>query len=971
MERIYLVDAYALIYRSYYAFIGRPMKNRAGINTSAIFGFTKFLRDIIMKERPQYLGVAFDPKGGTFRNELYPAYKANRSETPEDIIVAVPYIKQILGALRIPCIEVKGFEADDVIGTLSVKAAKEGYEVFMVTPDKDFGQLIQPTVKIYKQRKSGEGVEIVGCEQLKEQYGIDDPRLIIDILALWGDASDNIPGVPGIGEKGAVKLVNEFGTVENILARVDDLKGRQKDNIIATKEQLLLSKRLATIDTDAPVDFVPKDLIMEDPDCEALREIYKELDFNMFIREMDGGYVSPFNKVVTNDAEEHRAQAQACVNVGAGASPGSDGAAVSAQEDGVQRDLFGAPVAIGEKKQAKPQETAGGLFDSPAADYDTITTVSHNYITVETKEQLDSLSGLLAASGEFCFDVETSGFDCFTDRIVGASFSVKEGEAYYVPVEEEDRTGVLETLRPVFENPAISKSGQNLKFDIMMLAQAGVEVKGFLYDTMIMHYLLDPESRHGMNHLARLYLNYSPIEIETLIGRGSKQLTMDRVPLDVVAEYGAEDSDVTLKLKNILWPKIVEMGFEKLYRDIEEPLVRVLADIEMAGVKIDTDQLRDYGEALKVELQGMEDRIKELTGTPDLNVNSSRQLGVALFEKMRIDPKPKRTKTKQYSTDEEYLQSLSDRHPVISLILEYRGLKKLLSTYIDALPLLVNSKTGRLHTSFNQTVTATGRLSSTNPNLQNIPIRDEQGRQIRKAFIPSDEDHLLLSADYSQVELRLMAHLSGDENLIEAFREGKDIHSATAARLFGIPLAEVTPEHRRKAKTANFGIIYGISAFGLKQRMGNISMEEAKQIIDGYFRSYPKVKEYMERVVDEARDRGYVETIFGRRRYLPDIRSGNSVVRSLAERNAINAPIQGSAADIIKLAMNRVHRQFEERGVKSKLILQVHDELVVDMLREEETEVVKVIKEAMETAADLSVKLIVDYGIGKNWLEAH
>lgn len=960
MERIYLVDAYALIYRSYYAFMGRPMRSRAGINTSAVFGFTKFLRDIIMKEEPKYLGVAFDPKGGNFRNRLYPAYKANRSETPEDIIVAVPYIKRILEAMRIPCLEVPDYEADDVIGTLSMKAAAEGYEVFMVTPDKDFGQLIRPHVKIYKQRKSGEGVEIVGCEQLKEQYGIDDPRLIIDILALWGDASDNIPGVPGIGEKSAVKLVNEFGTVENILANTDKLKGRQKESILATQEQLRLSKVLATIDTDAPVEFVPAALEMENPDCDALREIYKELDFNMFIREMDGGRTTPFNGVV--GADNHRkAEARACVNTG----PEKEKPA-----DNVQRDLFGAPVDT--KQAGKPAgPSMDGLFDNPAAGYDTIETVMHDYRTVQTPEQLAGLVSALEGSEEFCFDVETSGFDCFRDRIVGISFAVKEGEAWYVPVSADDVEGVVKTLKPVFENPGIAKIGQNLKFDIMMLAGAGVEVRGFLYDTMILHYLLDPESRHGMNHLARLYLNYSPIEIETLIGRGSKQLTMDRVPLETAAEYGAEDADVTLKLKNILWPQVTGMGVADLYRNIEEPLIGVLARMELTGVKIDSEQLAGYGRTLSAEMQGLEENIRKMADAPDLNVNSPMQLGVVLFEKMKIDPKPKRTKTKQYSTDEEYLQSLSDRHPIINLILEYRGLKKLLSTYIEALPQLVNPKTGRVHTSFNQTVTATGRLSSTNPNLQNIPIRTEQGRQIRRAFIPSDSGHLLLSADYSQVELRLMAHLSGDENLIGAFRDGQDIHSATAARLFGVPIAEVTPEQRRKAKTANFGIIYGISAFGLKQRMGNITMEEAKQIIDGYFRSYPKVREYMQRVVEEAREKGYVETIFGRRRYLPDIRSGNSVVRSLAERNAINAPLQGSAADIIKLAMNRIAAELRLRGLKSRMILQVHDELVIDMLRDEEAEVTRIVTEAMETAADLSVRLAVDHGAGNNWLEAH
>ncbi|HIW97955.1 MAG TPA: DNA polymerase I [Candidatus Tidjanibacter gallistercoris] len=957
MERLYLLDAYALIYRSYYAFMGRPMRNRQGINTSAVFGFTKFLRDILMKEAPRYMGVAFDPKGGTFRNELYPQYKANRSETPEDIVVAVPYIKRILAAMRIPCLEVPGYEADDVIGTLARKASEQGFEVYMVTPDKDFGQLIDRNVRIYKQRKGGEGVEVVGCEQLREQYGIDDPRLVIDILALWGDAADNIPGVPGIGEKSAVKLVNEFGTVENILAHADALKGKQKENILAGREQLLLSKRLATIETDVPIAFVPEELAMEDPDCDALREVYKELDFGMFLREMDGTRTSPFTKAVSGSAAE---------------GPQKGGKTAPAPASGpaaaVQRDLFGNPVAS-EDNSRSAQETT--VSESLSAGYHTVADTPHEYRTVTTPQQLADLIARLGTEKEFCFDVETSGFDCHTNRIVGISFSASESAACYVPISEGDREGFLAMLRPLLEEPSIAKIGQNIKFDIMALAAAGIRVAGFKYDTMILHYLLDPESRHGMNHLARFYLNYSPIEIETLIGRGSRQLTMDLVPLDAIAEYGAEDADVTLRLKNVLWPRIAGTEFERLYREIEEPLIDVLADIELTGVKIDTDRLAAYGRELSVEMDALEGRIRELAGTPDLNVNSSRQLGTVLFEKLRIDPKPKRTKTKQYSTDEEYLASLADRHPVVDMVLEYRGLKKLLSTYIDALPQLVNPVTGRVHTSFNQAVTATGRLSSTNPNLQNIPIRTEQGRQIRRAFVPSDSDHLLLSADYSQVELRLMAHLSGDEALIEAFRHGEDIHRATAARLFGIPLAEVTPEHRRKAKTANFGIIYGISAFGLKQRMGNITMEEAKRIIDGYFAAYPQVKEYMERVVAQARDTGYVETIFGRRRYLPDIRSANSVVRSLAERNAINAPIQGSAADIIKIAMNRIHRTFAERGIRSKVILQVHDELVVDMLRSEQEAVTTIVKECMEQAARLKVALVAECGVGENWLEAH
>lgn len=944
------MDAYALIYRAYYAFLSRPMRNRLGENTSAVFGFTKFLRDIIIKERPRYLGVAFDPKGGSFRNELYSSYKANRDQTPEDITASMPYIKRILEAMRIPILEIAGYEADDVIGTIAMKAADKGFDVYMVTPDKDFGQLVRPHVRIYKQRKNGEGIEIVGCGELKDKYGIDDPRLVIDILALWGDASDNIPGVPGVGEKSAVKLVNEFGTVEDILANTNKLKGKQKENIIAAKEQLLLSKRLATICTDVPIEFEAERLAMEDPDCEALRDVYKELDFNMFIREMDSAGESPFSAALESPKRD-----------------GKGGAAENEVDDGIARDLFGTPL----NDDRKPAAVSGDLFASAEPVFLTIETTPHKYTTVTSPEQLREMTEVLESADKVGFDVETTGFDCHTSRIVGISFAVKEREAYYVPVNERNDSDVLATLRPLFENEKIAKIGQNIKFDIMMLAAAGVKVNGFLYDTMIMHYLLDPESRHGMNQLARNYLNYAPIEIETLIGRGSKQLTMDRVPLDTIAEYGAEDSDITFRLFNVLEPKIREAGLDDLYRRIEEPLIRVLADMEMTGVKIDVVELAEYGKELNGQMKAIEKRIQDVAEDRTLNVNSSRQLGIVLFEKLCIDPKPKRTKTKQYKTDEEYLQSLSDRHPVVEMILEYRGLKKLLSTYIEALPVLVNPRTGHVHTSFNQAVTATGRLSSTNPNLQNIPIRDEQGRRIREAFIPSDAEHVLLSADYSQVELRIMAHLSGDEAMLEAFGKGADIHSATASRLFGIAEADVTPDMRRKAKTVNFGIIYGISAFGLKQRIKDITLTEAKRIIDGYFATYPGVKRYMENVVETAREKGYVETLFGRRRYLPDIRSANGTVRSLAERNAINAPIQGSAADIIKIAMNSVYAEFTKRGLRSKMILQVHDELVIDALRVELDEVRKVVTECMESAANLKVELTAECGAGENWLEAH
>ncbi len=947
MERVFLVDAYALIFRFYYAFINRPMRNAAGVNTSAVFGFVRYLNDLIRREKPDCLGVAFDPPGGNFRHELYPAYKANRSETPEDIVASVPYIKRLLEAMRIPVIEVPGYEADDVIGTLSQKAAAAGYEVFMVTPDKDYGQLIRPTVHIYKQKKGGDGIEIVGCGELCEHYGIDDPCRIVDILALWGDASDNIPGVPGIGEKSAAKLVCRFGPVEELLSRTDELKGKQRENIEAAREQIMLAKRLATIELDVPVAFEPEKLALEEPDTEALRELYRELGFRSLEAELSagGGVAAGAEKGGGTPADDAAGRVRSA-KTAASAVP----------------DLFSAL----DGGAAAPAEA--GLFDAPA--FDTVSTVPHTYRTVDTPEALAELAARLSGVEAFCFDTETTGFDVFGDRLVGLSFAVEPFEAWYVPCDPENTPRVLDALRPVFEDERIAKIGQNVKFDLMVLRSAGVEVKGLLYDTMIIHYLLDPESRHGMDHLARTYLNYSPVPIEELIGKGARQITMDRVPVERCAEYAAEDADVTLRLKLRLWPMLEEAGLVELYRTIEEPLIRVLADIERAGVRIDTDALAASGRQLASELAELEERIREAAGDPSLNVNSAKQLGEALFGRLKIDPKPRMTKTKQYRTDEEYLQMLSDRHPVVGMILEYRGLRKLLSTYVEALPLLVNPVTGRIHTSFNQAVTATGRLSSTNPNLQNIPIRDERGREIRRAFVPSDDDHLLLSADYSQVELRLMAHLSEDPTMIAAFSHGADIHTETAARVFGVPVGEVTREQRRRAKTANFGIIYGISAFGLAQRL-RIPRSEAKAIIDGYFATYPGVKAYMERVVSEARQRGYVSTLFGRTRMLPDIRSGNAVVRGLSERNAINAPIQGGAADIMKLAMIAVHSELNERGLLSKIILQVHDELVIDMLRSEASEVQELVVRCMEEAAKLRVALIAECGVGANWVEAH
>lgn len=957
MEKLFLIDAYAQIFRAYYAFAGRPMRNREGLNTSPIFGFVKFVRDIIINERPHYLGVAFDPKGGNFRNELFADYKANRSETPEDIIAAVPYIKEFLAAMRIPVLEVAGYEADDVIGTLSHKAAAQGYDVYMVTPDKDFGQLVTPNVRIYKQRKGGEGVEIVGPEQIKEHYGFDDPRKVIDILALWGDAADNIPGVKGIGEKGAIKLVNEVGTVEEILANLDRLKGKQRENVEAGAEQLRLSKVLATIALDAPIEFVPSELAMCAPDCEALRGLYQKLNFNMFLKEMEVGAFSPFSAQVCPEAEGYKADTPC------GATPAAAPAL----------DLFGNPVevAMGGAKNA-PAEPAADLFSSPTPLHNTIDTVEHTYILCDTPEKVAEAVAELSGAGRLSFDTETTGFDYFADRVVGVGLSAEPHKAYYIPLSVE---GALEKIAPLLTNPNVEKVAHNIKFDLQMLRHEGVVVEGPLWDTMIMHYLIDPDGRHGMNHLAQTLLGYQPIEIESLIGRGSKQLTMDRVAVELVAPYCAEDADVTLQLFEVLHPMLEKAGALELYTTIERPLITTLMDMEMAGVRVDCDHLARYAVELNAKMMELEEQIRSLSGLPGLNVNSSRQLGVALFEVLKIDAKPKKTKTKQYSTEEEYLTFLADRHPIVPLILEYRGIKKLLSTYVEALPQMVNPATGRIHTSYNQAVAATGRLSSTNPNLQNIPVRDALGRPIREAFVASDSDHLLLAADYSQVELRLMAHLSGDAAMIEAFNGGEDIHRDTASRLFHEAPEEVTSDQRRKAKTANFGIIYGISAFGLRQRMGgDMSIAEAKEIIEGYFRSYPGVKQYIDHTIAEAKNNGYVQTIFGRRRYLPDINSANATVRSLAERNAINAPIQGSAADIIKLAMVGVERVLRSEGLRSKLILQVHDELIVDTLRSEKERVMEILKQEMEAVgklAGLRVPLTVDVGEGDNWLEAH
>ena len=960
MKKLFLVDAYALMFKYYYAFLGRPMRSRTGMNTSVVFGFVKFLRDILKREHPDLLGVAFDPKGGSFRREIFTDYKANRAETPEDIILSVPDVKRVLEAMCIPILEVAGYEADDVIGTLSQKGADAGYEVFMVTPDKDYGQLVRDNCKIYKQ-KGTDGIEIVDRDAIREKYGIDDPVLVRDILALWGDASDNIPGVPGIGEKSACKLVQEWGTVENILDNVDKITGKQGEKIAAWADNLRLAKRLTTICLDVPIEFCEEELTLCEPHIDDLRALFAELDFKHFLADLTN--LAPAEPL--SDAPRQEAQRQ-LAEMARAKSAAAKKAALAGQGD-----LFGAltePVAV---PTATPTVEAAPVAAEPeAVRLHTALDTPHTYTLVESADRLREVVAEVAKYPEFCFDTETTGLDIFTDRIVGLSLAVVPHEAWYVSFTEENTPEFAAIVKPLFEDERIAKIGQNIKFDWMVLRRLGIVVRGRKYDTMILHYLLDPESRHGMNALSERYLDYKPIEIETLIGKGSKQLTMDLVNIERVKEYAAEDADVTLQLKQKLYPMVEEMGLQHLYSEIEEPMIEVLADIEMAGVRIDTPALDAFGVELSRRLAELENDIRVEAGEASLNINSARQLGEVLFGKMRIAEKPKMTKTKQFCTDEEYLQTFARKHRIVDLILEYRGVKKLLSTYVEALPQLVNRATGRIHTSFNQAVTATGRLSSANPNLQNIPVREEMGRRIRMAFIPSDDDHVLLSADYSQVELRLMAHLSGDESLISAFEHGEDIHAATAARLFGKPLDEVTSEERRRAKTANFGIIYGISAFGLSQRL-EIPRKEAKELIEGYFASYPKVREYMERVVEKAKEEGFVSTIFGRRRYLNDIASQNAVARGLAERNAVNAPIQGSAADIMKIAMIEVHRRFAAEGIRSRVILQVHDELVVDTLRSEQEQVARIVTECMEHAADLRVRLLVDYGIGKNWLEAH
>ena len=936
MDKLYLLDAYALIYRAYYAFIKNPRINSKGMNTSAIFGFVNTLEDLLKRQRPTHIGVAFDPSGPTFRHEVYEQYKAQREETPEAIRISVPIIKQIISAYRIPILEVPGYEADDVIGTLATIAGGKGIDTYMMTPDKDYGQLVGEHVFMYRPRYGDKDFDVLGVEEVKAKFGIECPEQVIDLLGLMGDSSDNIPGCPGVGEKTAQKLISEFGSIENLLASTDQLKGALKKKVEENVEQIKFSRFLATIKTDVPIELDMESLLVKEPDEERLRILFEELEFrNLADRVLKGD--KPTATVVKKSSKK--------------------------QDDSptlFQTDMFDLFDAESESANEPQYSTLAGLEDT-----------SYNYQLVDTKEKRDELLRVLRSSDFLVLDTETTGTEPMASELVGMSFSVAEGEAWYVPVpaDRAEATAIVEEFREVLTNPKTTKVGQNIKYDLLMLAQYGVWLEGPIFDTMVAHYVLSPELHHGMDYLAEVLLRYRTIPIEELIGpKGKNQKNMRDLAPEEVYKYACEDADVTLRLKNVLEKQLREQGAYELFRDIEMPLVPVLAQMEFNGVRIDTDALRETSALYTRRLQEIEQEIYSLAGQP-FNISSPKQVGEMLFDILKISAKAKKTKGGQYSTSEEVLESLRDKHPVVGRILDYRGLKKLLSTYIDALPALINPRTGRIHTSFNQTVTATGRLSSSNPNLQNIPIRNEDGKEIRKAFIP-DEGCEFFSADYSQIELRIMAHLSGDINMMEAFRSGQDIHTATAAKVYKIGIEEVTREQRSKAKTANFGIIYGISAFGLSERM-HVPVKEAKELITGYFETYPQVKAYMDNSISVAREKGYTETICQRRCYLPDINSHNAIVRGYAERNAINAPIQGSAADIIKVAMANIYRRFKLEGIRSKMLIQVHDELNFSVLPEERDRVQRIVIEEMEGAYLMQVPLQADCGWGKNWLEAH
>ena len=929
MDKLFLLDAYALIYRSYYAFIKNPRINSKGLNTSAIIGFLNTLNEVLQKEQPTHIGVAFDPHGPTFRSERYEAYKAQREATPEDIRRAVPIIKDILNAYHIPILQVDGFEADDVIGTVAKKMAPQlspegdgsGISIYMLTPDKDYGQLVSQNVFIYRPRHGG-GYETMGPNEVCAKYGIQSPAQVIDLLALMGDSADNFPGCPGVGEKTAVKLIGEFGSVENLINNTSQLKGALKKKVEEHVDDIRLSYFLATIRTDVPIELDLDALKLKEPDEAQLAKLFAELEFKSMT---DRLLKKPEKKPKT---------------------------------DNLQLSLFA-------------ENPADGQVAENFANFETLKTTPHNYQLIENEEDYKKIYDYFRTKQILVLDTETTSRSPIDAELVGLSFAVEEKEAFYVPIpaKREEALKIVNIFKPLYEDPNILKVGQNLKYDLEVLRRYDVTLAGQMWDTMIAHYLIQPEQRHNMDYMAEVYLNYQTVHIDELIGpKGKNQRSMRDLSPTQVYEYACEDADITLRLKNKLEPELKKVGAEQLFYDIEMPLMPVLAEMEMQGVCLDTASLAETSKILTERMNDIERRIYELAGE-QFNISSPKQVGDILFGKLKIVEKPKKTKTGQYVTSEEVLQQLRTKHEIVGNILDYRGLKKLLGTYVDNLPTLINPQTGHIHTSFNQTITATGRLSSSDPNLQNIPVRGEDGKEIRKAFIP-EPGCLFFSADYSQIELRVMAHLSGDENMIEAFREGYDIHAATAARVYKKDINDVERDERTKAKRANFGIIYGITVFGLAERL-DIPRDEAKQLIDGYFETFPKVREYMEQAKEQARQQGYVETLFGRRRYLPDINSANGTVRGFAERNAINAPIQGTAADIIKVAMIRIFRRFQAEGIRSKMILQVHDELNFSVYPEEKEQVERIVLEEMQGAFQMQVPLVADSGWGKNWLEAH
>jgi len=943
-KKLFLLDAYALIYRAFFAMNKNPRMTSKGLNTSAVMGFLNSLYEILQKEKPTHIGVAFDVAGTAQRQAEYSEYKANREKMPDDLRESIPYIIRLIEAFNIPVYGVEGYEADDIIGTLAKKAEQQGVITYMMTPDKDFGQLVTDKILLYKPAKFGEPAQVWGPKEVCERYGIQEPKQLIDILGLWGDAADNIPGIPGIGEKTAAQLVQKYGSVENLIAHADELKGKQKENVINFAEQGLMSKALATINLEVPVEFNEEELKAKEPNVPALMALFEELEFRTFAKR----FLEEYKKTHTDEASLD------CF------VPRNDERTTRSQTPDLfsnanQFDLF--------------HQGDNGLLEF--TEKDSAKTVKHDYNLVETEEKIKALVELLSKQKQFIFDTETTNIDIYSAELVGLSFSIKAHEAWYLPMpdDREECQRKLELLRPLFEDESILKIGQNLKYDISMLAQYGISVKGPMFDTMLAHYLLEPEQRHNMDYLAEVYLNYLTIPIEDLIGKGRQQKTMREVPIELVKEYAAEDADITLQLYEKLLPLLKENGVEKLFYEIEMPLVPVLSRMEANGVKIDTENLQQISEEFGREIHKIEEEIYELAGTP-FNIASPKQLGEILFEKLKIDEKAKKTKTGQYATGEDVLQKLLHKHPIIQKILDYRSFTKLKSTYLDALPALVNPKDGLIHTSYNQAVTATGRLSSNNPNLQNIPVRTEKGREIRRAFVPRSHEYTLLAADYSQIELRIIAHLSQDPAMVNDFNLGHDIHAATAAKVFHVPMDLVTKEQRSRAKAVNFGIIYGMSAFGLAERM-ELSRSEAADIIKKYFEEYAGIKEYMNRSIALARERGYAETILGRRRYLRDINGSNSVVRGFAERNAINAPIQGSSADMIKIAMIGIHQELERLKMQSKMILQVHDELVFDAHLDELDTLKSIVNDKMVNALPLSVPVVVEMNTGTNWLEAH